>query len=60
MEIIRKVKKNLFKIDYNKSSEACDPCVSECKKINDKINNRELSKLKDKEVAHILSPFEKD
>ena len=59
------VKKNLFKIDLDKSSDvygsqslkACDPCAAECEKINKKINNRKLSDIKDKEVAHILSPF---
>ncbi len=51
-------KKNLFEIDYNKSSKACDPCASECKKINLKINNRKLSELKNTEVSHILKIFE--
>ena len=51
-------KKNLFEIDYNKSSKACDPCASECKKINLKINNRKLSELKNDEVSHILNIFE--
>ena len=59
------VKKNLFYIDLNKSSEqygsqslkACDPCAAECEKINRKINNRKLSDIKVEEVAHILSPF---
>jgi hypothetical protein len=59
------VKKNLFNIDENKSSDvygsqtliACDPCAAECEKINRKINNRKLSDIKDEEVAHILSPF---
>ena len=59
------MKKNLFNIDYNNSSEfdygshtkACDPCASECKKINSKINGRKLSELKEEEVPHILSPF---
>ena len=59
------MKKNLFNIDLNKSSyayesqsqKACDPCAAECEKINRKINNRKLSDIKDKEVAHILSPF---
>ncbi len=51
-------KKNLFEIDLNKSSKACDPCALECEKINDKINKRKLSKLKNKEVSHILSVFE--
>ena len=59
------MKKNLFNIDENKSSDvygsqtlkACDPCAAECEKINRKINNRKLSDIKDDEVAHILSPF---
>ena len=59
------VKKNLFNIDLNKSSDvygsqslkACDPCAVECEKINRKIDNRKLSDIKDEEVAHILSPF---
>ena len=59
------MKKNLFNIDLNKSSdvyesqsqEACDPCAAEWEKINRKINNRKLSDIKEEEVAHILSPF---
>ncbi len=51
-------KKNLSYIDYNKSSKACDPCALECKKINDKINNRNFSDLKDEEVSHILNVFQ--
>ena len=51
-------KKNLFEIDYNKSSKACDPCASECEKVNEKINKRRLSELKNKEVLHILNVFE--
>jgi len=59
------VKKNLFNIDLDNSSEAksssslkaCEPCATECKKINRKINGRKLSDIKDAEVAHILSPF---
>jgi hypothetical protein len=61
------VKKNLFDIDLNESSDvygsqslkACDPCAAECDKINKRINNRKLSDIKDKEVAHILFPFNK-
>ena len=49
---------NLFEMDYNKSSEVCDPCASECKKINLKINNRKFSELKNDEVSHILKIFE--
>ena len=59
------MKKNLFNIDENKSSDvygsqtlkACDPCAAECEKINRRINNRKLSDIRDEEVAHILSPF---
>ena len=51
-------KKNLFEIDLNKSTKACDPCALECEKINQKINNRKLSELKNNEVAHILEIFE--
>ena len=51
-------KKNLFEIDYNKSSKACDPCALECKKINLKINNRKLYELKNEEASHILKIFE--
>ena len=51
-------KKNLFEVDFNKSSKACDPCASECKKVNEKINKRRLSELKNKEVLHILNVFE--
>ena len=49
--------KFIFDINYNKSSETCDPCALECKKINNRINNRKLSELKDAEVAHILDIF---
>ena len=45
-------------MDYNKSSEVCDPCALECKKINLKINNRKLSELKNDEASHILNIFE--
>ena len=55
---MKKQKKFISEIDLNKSSKACDPCALECKKINEKINKRELSELKNKEVSHILSVFE--
>ena len=50
-------KKNLLNFDYNNSSKACDPCATECKKINDRINDRELYELETKEVPHILKVF---
>ena len=59
------VKKNLFNIDLDKSSDvygsqslkACDPCAAECEKINKKINNRKLSDIKDEDVTDLISPF---
>ena len=59
------MKKNLFNIDLNKSSDvygsqsqkACDPCATECKKISKKINNRKLSDIKDNEINEIISVF---
>ena len=57
--VTKKFEPHLLDIDYNKSSKACDPCALECKKINKKVNNRKLSKLKDEEVSYILNIFEK-
>tara|TARA_B100001142_G_scaffold169794_1_gene169370 strand:+ start:464 stop:646 length:183 start_codon:yes stop_codon:yes gene_type:complete len=60
------VKKNLFNINNNSSKngsqslKACEPCASECEKINRKINDRKLSELENEEVAHILYPFLKE
>ena len=56
---LNSMKKNLLDIDYNNSSKACEPCLLECKKINNKINNRKLSEIKDGEVPHILNIFGK-
>ena len=44
-------------IDYTKSSKPCPACVSECKKINKRINKRKISEIKTKEVPHILKVF---
>ena len=52
------MKQNLFDIDYNKSSKACLPCALECEKIDNKINNRKLTEIKNEEVAHILKVFD--
>ena len=51
-------KKFISEIDLNKSSEGCVPCVSECKKINQRINKRNLSEIKEQEVPHILKVFD--
>ncbi len=55
----KKFEPDLLHIDYNKSSNSCNPCALECKKIDKKVNNRKLSDLKDNEVSYILKVFEK-
>tara|TARA_X000000368_G_scaffold369236_1_gene317669 strand:+ start:413 stop:586 length:174 start_codon:yes stop_codon:yes gene_type:complete len=53
-----KYKRELIsEVNYNKSSEACPTCSTECKKIDERINGRDLSKIKPKEVPHILKVF---
>ena len=56
--VTKKFEQSLLDIDYNKSSNSCDPCALECKKIDKKVNNRKLSELKDDEVSYILKVFE--
>ena len=56
--VTKKFEPDLLDIDYNKSSNSCDPCALECKKIDKKVNNRKLSQLKDDEVSYILKVFE--
>jgi len=60
------VKKNLFYINLNNSSDdngslegqiTCEPCSSECEKINKRINNRKLSEIEKDEALDILTPF---
>ena len=55
--ITKKFEPHLLDINYNKSSKSCDPCNSECEKINKKVNNRKLSILKEEEVSYILNIF---
>ena len=51
-------KKFISDFNYNNSAEACPACSEECKKIEKRINNREISEIKDKEVPHILKLFD--
>ena len=51
-------KKFISDFDYNNSAEACPACSEECKKIEKRINKREISEIKDKEVPHILKIFD--
>ena len=53
------MKKNLFNFRLSNSSNesgslegqiTCEPCSSECEKMNSKINNRKLSDINNEEV----------
>ena len=54
---MKEKKKFMSDIDLNKSSKACSPCLSECKKIDKRINARKLSEIETKEVPHLLKVF---
>ena len=51
-------KEFIQEVDYNNSSEACSPFAEECKKINDKINNRNLSEIEPQEIPQVLKVFD--
>ena len=47
-------------INLNKLNRGCSPCMSEAKKMEQKISNRKVSELKIEEVKSIISSmFEK-
>ncbi len=50
-------KKFISDFDYNNSTEAFPACSEECKKIEKRINKRNLSEIDNKEVPHILKLF---
>jgi Fe-S-cluster-containing dehydrogenase component len=55
--LLKKRIKNLFKVNYNKSAFSCNPCMDACKKVNRKINGRELSTVSNKEIKQLLKVF---
>ena len=42
-------------INLNKLKKGCSPCMSEAKKMEQKISNREVSEIEIKEVKEIVS-----
>ena len=42
-------------INLNKLNTGCSPCMSEAKKMEQKISNRKISELKIEEVKSIIS-----
>ena len=48
-------------INLNKLKSGCSPCISEAKKMEQKISNRKVSEIKIEEVKTIVSSlFKKD
>jgi hypothetical protein len=55
---MRRIKKDL---NLNKLKTGCSPCLNEAKKMQQKISNREVSKIKIQEIKKIVSSlFRKD
>ena len=54
MELLKKKIKSLFDVGYNKSTKSCNPCMNVCKKVNNKINGRELSKVSNNEIKELI------
>ena len=57
MELLKKKIKSLFDVGYNKSTKSCNPCMNVCKKVNNKINGRELSKVSNNEMKKLIKVF---
>ena len=55
MELLKKKIKSLFNVNYNKSAKSCNPCMNACKKVNKKINGRELSKVSNNEIKELIN-----
>jgi len=49
--------KNLLNVDPNKYAYSCDPCLDDCKRVNEKINGRKLSDVNGKEIKEFLIFF---
>ena len=43
------------KVNLNKLKTGCSPCMSEAKKMKQKISNRDISEIKIEEVKTIVS-----
>ena len=54
MKLLEKKSKSLFNVNYNKSAKSCNPCMNACKKVNKKINGRELSEVSNNEIKELI------
>jgi hypothetical protein len=57
MSLLEKKIKSLFNDNYNKSTKSCNPCMNVCKKVDKKINGRELSKVTNNEMKELIKVF---
>ena len=57
MKLLEKKIKSLFNVNYNKSAKSCNPCMNACKKVNKKINGRELSDINNEEMKKLVKVF---
>ena len=57
MVLLEKKIKSLFDVDYNKSTKSCNPCMDVCKKVNNKIKGKELSKVNNNEMKKLIKVF---
>ena len=57
MVLLEKKIKSLFDVDYNKSTKSCNPCMNVCKKVNNKINGKELSTVSNNEMKKLIKVF---
>ena len=56
---MRRISKN--SINLNKLKTGCSPCMTEAKKMEQRISNRDISEIKIEEVKSIVSSmFKKD
>ena len=63
MEVVINYMRRTIKkeINLNKLNTGCSPCMSEAKKMEQKISNRKVSEIKIEEVKTIVSSmFKKD
>ena len=57
MTLLTKKIKSLFDVDYNNSARSCIPCMDVCKKVNKKINGRELSTVSNNKMKELIKVF---
>ena len=57
MKQLKEKIKGLFNVNYNKSAKSCNPCMFVCKKVDKKINGRELSDVSNNEMKELIKVF---